>query len=144
MQKFKLEGVEFTIDTDIDLNELLAKTNLVYDLSNCYNFEYIGKVTPGNSGKFCLLDRMSGHAHKIAINSNENVYRNGLAASKRVRLRILKELDTAEETNICEHNTIVNRRMEIANSRGYTFTRKDAMNNKNAYIWKDILLNVLT
>lgn len=144
MQRFKREGVEFLVDTNIDLKEFLSKTNLLYELSNCYNFEYIGKVTSGSSGSFCLDKRINGHAHKIAIGSNEKVYKNGLAASKRIRLRILKEFNSPDNVRLCEHNTIVARRMQIANARGYDISREDAMNNKNSYMWDDILLNVLT
>lgn len=144
MQRFKREGVEFLVDTDMDLKEFLSKTNLVYELSNCHLYEYVGKVTSGSSGNFCLDNRLNNHAHKIAINSNEKVYKNGLSASKRVRLRILKEFDSPDDVRLCEHNTIVARRMQIANAKGYNISRKDAMNNKNSYMWNDILLNVLT
>lgn len=137
-----MQGIEFIFDGDE--KEFMNLTNVVYQLSNSLLFEYEGQVTPGESGTYNLRKRLSGHARKIACHSREDIYANGLGLTNRIYVKILKQCNSPEETRLCEHESIINRRQEIANARGYKLSREDAKKNSNSYIWRDILLNVLT
>lgn len=139
-------GVEFIFKgiPQEKIQELLEKTNLVYNLSNSYKFEYVGNVNEGKTKSFNLGKRLDGHARKISHNSQEDIYKNGLGLTKRIYVDILKECSSSREARLCEHETIINRRMQIAKSKGYNISREEVKKHCNSYIWGDILLNVLT
>lgn len=131
-------GVEFIFDEENDKSVLKEKF-LVYELTNMSNKEYIGKV-----GDTELRARLSSHARKIRIKSEEKAYSNGLGLSKRVHVRILKRCASKEEARMCEHSTIINRRRQIAECRGYTLTDKQLKSNKYSAVYNDILINTLS
>ena len=143
MGRCLMQGVEFIFD-GCNEKEFKNLTNVVYELSNSYLYEYVGQATKGESGTYTLGKRLSGHARKIACHSQEDVYKNGLGKTKRIYVKILKQCNSPEETRLCEHETIINRRLQIANAKGYNLSRENAKKNSNSYIWSDILLNVLT
>jgi hypothetical protein len=136
-------GIEFTFEYESDEN-VLHKTNLVYDLSNAFHKEYIGQVNNKLDENRCLDDRLKEHAKKISISSKEKPYREGLGFSKRIHVKILKKCLTPDETRICEHETIIARRDQIAKARGYKLTRHQLKKDEYAFIWSDILVNTLS
>ena len=139
-------GVEFIFKgiPQEEVENLLKKSNLVYCLSNSHEFEYVGNANEGKNKTYTFGQRLYGHAMKIAHNSQEDIYKNGLGLTKRIYVAILKECSSSKEARLCEHETIINRRMEIAKARGYNISREAAKKHCNSYIWGDILLNVLS
>lgn len=131
-------GVEFIFDEEND-ESVLKESNLVYELSNMSNKTYIGKV-----GDTELRTRLSAHARKIQIKSKEKAYSKGLGLSKRIHVRILKRCVSKEEARMCEHNTIIDRRRQIAECRGYTLTDNQLKTNKNSAVYDDMLINTLS
>jgi hypothetical protein len=119
-------GIEFTFKDETNEN-VLNETNIVYDMSNVFHKEYIGQVNNKLDEKRCLKDRLREHARKISINSEEKPYREGLVFSKRVRVKILKRCLTPDETRMCEHETIIARRDQIAKNRGYNIPQNAAI-----------------
>lgn len=141
MFRKSFRGVEFIFDNvndETELKDVLKETHLVYYLYNALGKEYIGKTIR------TLDSRLSSHAHKISIDSNEPVYKNGLNSSKRVHIKILKKLNSKEETRLCEHLTILNRRKEIAEARGVKLTEKQLTDKRYAHLYNDILVNVIS
>jgi len=136
-------GIEFTFKDETNEN-VLNETNIVYDMSNVFHKEYIGQVNNKLDEKRCLKDRLREHARKISINSEEKPYREGLGFSKRVRVKILKRCLTPDETRMCEHETIIARRDQIAKNRGYKLSRNQLKKDKYSFIWSDILVNTLS
>lgn len=142
MGRIIIDGIEFIFKGDKD--EFLNQTNVVYELANSLLFMYIGEVSEGKYKTYTLGKRLTGHAHKISIGSEEDIYKNGLGKTKRIYVRVIKKCKTPEEARLCEHNTIVQTRMKIAKSRGFDVSYNEARKGKNSYIWSDILLNVLS
>lgn len=136
-------GIEFTFKNEFD-ETVLNETNLVYILSNAFNKEYIGQVNDKLDENRVLKNRLKEHAKKISIGSKEKPYREGLGFSKRIRVNVLKRCLTPDETRMCEHETIIARRDQIAKSRGYELDRKQLKKEKNSFIWSDILVNTLS
>lgn len=131
-------GIEFIFDGE-DNESVLNENNLVYELSNVFNKSYIGQV-----GNAQLKNRLYTHAKKIQINSEEKAYSKGLGLSKRVHVKILRRCASKEEARMCEHSTILERRRQIAECRGYNLTEDELRSNKYSAIYDDILVNTLS